>query len=63
MTLILSVRTDAVQKTIAAEKIVLNYESRGSAGQKFLSVCKAVQDILTKTEAWKVLPEYKFFYE
>lgn len=63
MTLILSVKTDTVEKTIAAENIALTYESNNKKGQKFLDVCKAIRDILTETEEWKDLPEYEFFYD
>lgn len=63
MTLILSVNTDTVQKTIMAEKIAITFESENSQGQKFLSVCKAIRDILMETDEWKALPEYEFFYD
>lgn len=63
MTLILSVKTDSVQKTITAEGIALTFESENSQGQKFLSVCKAIRDILMETDEWKALPEYEFFYD
>lgn len=63
MTLLLSVNTDAVRKTITAAGIALTYESDNREGQKFLSVCKAIRDILTSTEEWKSLPEYEFFYD
>lgn len=62
MTLILSVNTDTVQKTITAADIALTYEADNREGQKFLSVCKAIQDILTSTEEWQSLPEYEFVY-
>ena len=62
MTLILSVKTDTIEKTITAADIALSYESGDPEGQKFLSVCKAIQDMLTETDAWKALPEYEFFY-
>ena len=32
-------------------------------GQKFLSVCKAIEEILTGSEEWKALPEYEFLYD
>jgi hypothetical protein len=63
MTLILSVKSDTCQKTIAAEEIALSYESQDSDGQKFLNVCKGIRDVLTETEEWKSLPEYEFFYD
>lgn len=63
MTLILSVNTETVQKTIKAVDIAATYESNNREGQKFLSVCKAIQDMLTSTEEWKSLPEYEFLYD
>ena len=63
MTLILSVNTGAVQKTITAANIAMSYRSDNREGQKFLDVCKAIENILTATEEWKVLPEYEFYYD
>ena len=63
MTLILSVRTNTMQKTIAAENIALSYETEDKKGQAFLDVCRAIRDILTETDAWKALPEYEFHYD
>lgn len=63
MTLILTVNTGTVHKTITAKGIALTFESQNSQGQKFLSVCKAIADILMETDEWKALPEYEFFYE
>lgn len=62
MTLILSVKTDTLQKTITAEDIALTYASEDPEGQEFLSVCKAIRDILTETEEWKALPENEYIY-
>ena len=63
MTLILSVNTGAVQKTVTAANIAMSYRSDDPDGQRFLDVCKAIENILTETEEWKTLPEYEFFYE
>ena len=63
MTLILSVRTDTVNKTITAADIAFVFEAQNAKGQKFLDVCKAIADILMETEEWKALPEYEFFYD
>jgi len=63
MTLILSVKNGTVKKTITAEDIALTYESDDIEGQRFLSICKAISDILTETDEWKSLPEYEFFYD
>ena len=62
MTLVLSVKIGSAEKTITAADIALTYESEDSKGQKFLSVCKAIEDILTATDEWNALPEYEFFY-
>ncbi len=63
MTLILSVHTDEFDKTVVAEDIALTYESKNIKGQRFLSVCKSIRDILIGTDEWKSLPEYEFFYD
>lgn len=63
MTLILSVKMGSINKTITAADIALTYESRDSEGQRFLTVCKAIQDILTATDEWNALPEYEYFYD
>ncbi len=62
ITLILSVDTGTVQKTVSAKDIALTYEAENTKGQKFLDVCKAIKEILTQTDEWKALPEYEFFY-
>jgi hypothetical protein len=63
MTLVLSVKSDAGEKTVTAKEIALSYDSKNADGQKFLSVCKGIRDVLTETEEWKSLPEYEFFYD
>lgn len=63
MTLILTVRGLEGEKTIAAENISLTYESKDAKGQKFLDACRAIEELLTGTEAWQALPEYEFLYE
>lgn len=63
MSLILTVRTDGFEKTIRAENIAITYESKDKKGQAFLTTCKAIRDILIKTEEWKALPEYEVFYD
>lgn len=63
MTLILSVTSDTVQKTVEARNIAITYESNNTKGQAFLNACKAIQDILTATDEWEALPEYEFFYD
>ena len=63
MTLILSVKTNTVKKTVTAENIALTYECNNADGRRFLNVCKNIQDILIETDQWKALPEYEFFYD
>lgn len=62
MTLILSVKADGIDKTVTVPETALSYEANNRKGQKFLDVCKAIEDILTSTDEWKALPEYEFFY-
>lgn len=63
MTLILSVKYGDVEKTVKAENIAYSSSSENKKGQKFLSVCKAIEEILTGSEEWKALPEYEFLYD
>ena len=63
MTLILSVKANGIEKTVTVPETVLSYDANNRKGQKFLDVCKAIEDILTTTQEWKVLPEYEFFYD
>ena len=63
MTLILTVRTADGEKTIAAKGIGLDYESEDAKGQRFLSFCRDMEELLTATDAWKALPEYEKLYE
>ena len=62
MTLILSIKTDTLQKTISAVDIAMSYDSQNARGQRFLDVCKTIEDILTATDEWKALPDYEFYY-
>lgn len=63
MTLILSVKDGDTEKTVKAEDIAYSYSSEDEKGQKFLSVCKAIEEILTGSEEWKALPDYEFLYD
>ena len=64
MSLILSVRTDTVQKTIAARDIAFwRFTSEDPKGQAFLSACKTIIDLLEQTEEWKALPEYDYWLD
>ena len=64
MSLILSVNTDTVQKTIAARDIASwRFTSEDAKGQAFLSACKTIIDLLEQTEEWQALPEYDYFLD
>ena len=64
MTLILTVRTGAGEKTIRAEGIALGYPAAPTAaGRRFLETCRTIETLLTGTEAWQALPDYEFLYE
>ena len=63
MTLILSVKADGIEKTVTVPETALSYDADNRKGQKFLDVCKAIEDILTATDEWKALPEYEFLYD
>ena len=60
--LILTVRTAAGEKTIRAEGIAAGYESDNDMGRKFLSTCRAIQELLCATDAWQSLPEFEKLY-
>ena len=63
MTLILTVRMGQTEKIIAAKNIVIRYFSEDEKGQRFLTVCKTIEELLTATEEWKALPDYEVLYE
>ena len=63
MSLILTVRIGDRVKQIKAENIAISYETNHKEGQRFLTACKTIQEILTSTEEWKVLPDYEFYYD
>ncbi|MBE6540895.1 MAG: hypothetical protein E7672_00385 [Ruminococcaceae bacterium] len=63
MTLILSVHTDTVDKTITAKNIAITYGAKDEKGQKFLSACKDIIDIIVSSDEWKSLPDYEVLYE
>lgn len=56
MTLILTVKNEEDVKTVRAENIAFLYESDNEKGQKFLNVCKYIQDVIISTEEWNSLP-------
>lgn len=60
--LILTVRTAAGEKTVRAEGIAGGYESDDDMGQKFLSTCRAIQELVCNTDAWRALPEFEKLY-
>jgi type I restriction enzyme R subunit len=64
--LILTVRTEAGEKTIACRGICIGgaglrgYDDRA---QTFLEVCEGVTRLLEQTPEWQSLPDYEFYYE
>lgn len=64
--LILTVRTEAGEKTIACRGICMGgaglrgYDDRAQA---FLEVCEGVTRLLEQTPEWQSLPDYEFYYE
>lgn len=63
MTLILSVHTAEGDKTVVADDVAVTYESKNIKGQRFLSVCEKISEMLKTTDEWRALPEYEFFYD
>ena len=63
MTLILTVRLNESEKTVACRDISMQFKGYNEKSQKFLDVCKTIKDVLTATEEWKALPEYEFLYD
>ena len=63
LSLILTVRIGDREKTIRAENIAYVYKADNKKGQRFLTVCREIVDLLTDSEEWKVLPDYEFFYD
>ena len=59
MTLVLSVKTNSFEKTVAANDIAFGFNASNGKGQKFLNTCQAIINILTETGEWKALPEIK----
>ena len=62
ISLILSVKTDTMEKTVTTANIADIYGADSSEGQRFLQVCRELLQILTATEEWQALPEYDYFY-
>lgn len=69
MTLVLYLSyTDAesgktTEKKIACENIAISYSSDDRGGQKFLTLCRTVENMLYETPEWQALPDYEFFYD
>lgn len=63
MSLILTVRMNGEIKTVKAEGIAISFASHDEKGQKFLSVCEAIAEMLTETDEWKALPDYAQLYD
>ena len=61
MTIVLTVRAGAVEKTVAAENIYLSYDAQSAEGQRFLDAVKDISTILSETEEWQSLPEVNYY--
>ena len=61
-TLILTVRTAEGEKTITARDTAYAETSKDTKGDLFLKTCRAIQRLLTDTEAWRAMPEGKLRY-
>ena len=61
-TLILTVRTAEGEKTITARDTAYAETSKDTKGDLFLKACRAIQRLLTDTEAWRAMPEGKLRY-
>lgn len=59
----LTVVTDRWAKTVECANTTFSYVGYDEASQRFLDVCKRLQQMITETEEWKALPEYEFFYK
>lgn len=63
LTLVLEVFYGDFQKKISCGDISMTYESGNDKGQKFLSACQKIENIIVSTDEWKAFPEYEKFYE
>ncbi len=63
MTLVLTVRIGDTKTTIEAIDIAAVFGADNKKGQRFLTTCKEIIDILTATEEWNAFPEYEFYYD
>ena len=62
--IILTVFADGSEKQIKTENAALtSFSGTTKKGEKFLSACRAIIDLLTASEEWRSLPEYEVFYE
>lgn len=63
MTLVLTVHAGGQRRTVTCRDIALGYEASNKKGQRFLSACREIADLLCATDAWQALPEYEFLYD
>ena len=62
MTLVLTVEMNGTEKTVRAEKICMSFESEDKQGQRFLSACRVISEMLMATPEWNALPDYEHYY-
>ncbi len=63
MSLVLSVSSPEINKTVTVKETMISNTADNEKGQKFLDVCRGIEEILTATEEWKSLPEYEHLYD
>lgn len=63
MSLELSVRDGNFEKTVTVPETALSYDAKSEKGQRFLDVCRYIEDIICATNEWKALPDYEFLYD
>ena len=61
-TLILTVRTTESEKTITAYDTAYAESSGDAKGDLFLKTCRAIQHLLTDSEAWQAMPDGELLY-
>lgn len=51
------------EKMIFADDISLEHDADNRMGQNFLDACDAIEELITSSEEWALLPEYEFLYD
>ena len=61
-TVILTVRENGEEKTVACRDIALNCAGGDDRGKAFLSVVREIETMLTASPQWQALPDYERLY-